>query len=483
MHERQKIISEKHELMINKKVVAPWIVDWEPLTKECLDSVLNSLLTQYYRPYVGKICFYEDWKELVVKHAELPIYPEVCREFHSTYKLKVKPNDMDDKEFMRFKLGGKVQRMSLMDFTRCLKIYTRKQMDEKHFRDYIWLGARVSDMNEDDYLYKKADCGRGVSDMNEDDFHYYKADQFWEFISKSSGSTWSPGNVSCLDIDFETLRLSHLVLTHNITHRTEDTDKVLLSDLWFLHKMMSIDKRVNIPYCVAYYLKHWATGVDRNSPICGGHYVTLIAHHLQVKCDEEESLLDRRRSISVSEYNNAKLLTQEEEKPKTEPSPSKQQLPYTTSYTALYLLTWLTNLELIYKYSLSVGNKLEKFNQEPNLSENIQMLLDLIDEIEQFLRSVSLNSKEVHPENVIKEEPEIERLDPLPTTVTIHEIVTCMHDVRFALEHTLMDKNELLRLQRYWTLTEYVRQISDRLAGFKESSLIKLAEIGGVATA
>ncbi|XP_071701025.1 uncharacterized protein [Rutidosis leptorrhynchoides] len=176
---------------------------------------------------------------------------------------------MSDKDFMRFRLGGNDRRMSLAEFTRCLEIYSPKQMDEQHFSDYIWSGARVSDI------------------MNEKDFD---PNSVWkEFNSSSSSWSWSPrdhrdGNKfpSTIDMDDIYCRLLHMVLTLNIFHRAEDTDKVYLSGMWYLKQIRS-KTHVNIPYCVAYYLRHLAAA---NNPICGGHFVTLIANHFGIKRDE-----------------------------------------------------------------------------------------------------------------------------------------------------------------------------------------------------
>ncbi|XP_071706168.1 uncharacterized protein [Rutidosis leptorrhynchoides] len=377
LDKQQTSESTAYNELIKKKVVAPCGVDWEPLENERLDMKLTGMLTQHYKLYDGgRTYFYEDLKELVDKHAQLPIYTELCCEFHSTYLLKEQPKSVDDNEFMRFKLGGMDRQMSLMDFTRCLQIYSDEQMGGQHFWGYIWSGSRVS----------------AISKWEED---FSNTDKVWKEFSRS-GSTWSPGQVSFSDVDMVSLRLFHLVLTRNITHRTVDNNMVSLSDLWFLENIRTLT-HVNIPYCVAYYLKYLATDLHSNSPICGGHYVTLIARHFLVKCDAYDEELLERRLIGASEYSEANVFpepiqeepeTDSDQEPETdsdqeEPETESPSIPYTTAPTR-EIVKQLTNLKLMYEETLSDKNQLEKLNQEGNLSENIQLVLEQVDEFEKI---------------------------------------------------------------------------------------------------
>ncbi|XP_071700762.1 uncharacterized protein [Rutidosis leptorrhynchoides] len=265
-----------------------WDVDWELLSEVGLYMTVEELLRQRYekpQPNGNNNYCYRDWKELVNKDAY--IFPELCLEFHSTYSLKEEPEDMNDKDFMRFRLGGKDRRMSLAEFTGCLKIYSPKRMDEQHFNDYIWSGARVSDI------------------MNEEAFD---PNSVWKEFGSSS--SWPPrdGNKfpSTIDLDDINCRLLHMFLTLSIFHRAEDTDKVYLSDLWYLKQIRSKDTHVNIPYCVAYYLRHVAAA---DNPICGGHFVTLIADHFEVKLDESARFKKYPTgTISVKECEDAKVI-------------------------------------------------------------------------------------------------------------------------------------------------------------------------------
>ncbi|XP_071705916.1 uncharacterized protein [Rutidosis leptorrhynchoides] len=284
--------------LMKKQFEATWVVNWDPLIRNYLYIRCRGMLRQLYLSQNGNSIrsSYQDWDNLLDEDHN-PIYQKLCWEFHSTYFLKENPESMDDKDFMRFRLGCVDRRMSLLDFTKCLKIYSPEEMGEKYFSDYIWSGARVSS---------------AITPNGEDDF--FDASKVWEEFRKRSSSVssrWSnPEGMSVLDVDDVGLRFLHLVLTHSFTHRTEDTNKVTLSDLWFMKKIGSKHTRVCIPYCVAYYLKNWATGVvvDPNSPICGGHFVTLIAHHLGVKCDPASELTLERRTISCRKYLEANVI-------------------------------------------------------------------------------------------------------------------------------------------------------------------------------
>ncbi|XP_071705166.1 uncharacterized protein [Rutidosis leptorrhynchoides] len=276
-----------------------WRVDIDLLMSAGLyDKVDNILKQQYYlQPNAngdGTDNEFDEWMNLVFSDA--PVSHELCHEFHSSFKLKENLEDMNDKEFMTFKLGGRPHQMSLEDFTMCLTIYYPEDLREQHVRDYIMSGTRVSDAIND-----------GFDAIN-----------VWKKFSSSSSWSHHNGDVDFMSIDMDDdddveFRLIHMLLARCIFHRTKDLDKVYLSDLWYMEQIRS-KTQVNIPYCVAYYLKHFAvtTGGDGQRIICGGHFVSLIARHLGLfEYDVQTVGNDKLYCglITCGQYRKAKIIS------------------------------------------------------------------------------------------------------------------------------------------------------------------------------
>ncbi|XP_071741795.1 uncharacterized protein [Rutidosis leptorrhynchoides] len=239
-----------------------WRVDWEPLDFVGLYESVEGLLRQKYaHGNNNEFSYYDDWLELIHCTDEYNVSKELCVEFYSSYKFKENVEGMNDEEFMRFELGGRPHQMSLKDFTSCLEIYSKERLSD----DYIWSGVKIST-----HALKRFDPNTVWKN--------FSSSNSWSDPALDNGCDFT--NNSVLSIDKVEFRLIHMFLTHTIFYRTQDRDKVYLSDLWYLEQIRSKTTHVNIPYCVAYYLYHFATA-DKKT-MCGGHFVTLIARHLGV---------------------------------------------------------------------------------------------------------------------------------------------------------------------------------------------------------
>ncbi|GJS28356.1 hypothetical protein Tco_0488976 [Tanacetum coccineum] len=73
-----------------------------------------------------------------------PIYTELCQEFYSTYEFdEVVPDDeLITKKVIKFRLCGLAHSLSILDFARCLGLYTSAKIQDDGFETYF-LGAKT----------------------------------------------------------------------------------------------------------------------------------------------------------------------------------------------------------------------------------------------------------------------------------------------------------------------------------------------------
>ncbi|XP_071742385.1 uncharacterized protein [Rutidosis leptorrhynchoides] len=239
-------------ILMKKEVEAPKIIDWEPLRIVFLEEPIRDMLRQsYVCPSIQPKYVYNDWVHLF--ELDKPIYMEWCMEFFSTVEMNCNPKDSDDDSFLRFCLGGQDQSMSMFALAKALGIYSPEELVVPYFRTYLQHGKRIS-----------TDFDKNTAWVNLSRIRKFKA-----------------GIFSYLKIGSRYLRIIQRFISHTITQRGTNTEKVSIPDLFLL--MCFRDKlNVNIPYCMAKYLCTTAGGLRSESPMCGGVFITLIGQHLRV---------------------------------------------------------------------------------------------------------------------------------------------------------------------------------------------------------
>ncbi|XP_071740355.1 uncharacterized protein [Rutidosis leptorrhynchoides] len=100
--------------LVKKNVEVPRVIDWAPLETVHLADRVRQLLVQRY----GSSSF-TDWERLFT--IRRPVYKEWCVELMSTVSLDTNIVRIDDRRFLRFILGGRMYRMSMLDMARVLK--------------------------------------------------------------------------------------------------------------------------------------------------------------------------------------------------------------------------------------------------------------------------------------------------------------------------------------------------------------------------
>ncbi|GJS72685.1 hypothetical protein Tco_0705526 [Tanacetum coccineum] len=77
-----------------------------------------------------------------------PIYPELYREFYSTYEFDevCADDELQSKKIINFRLGGRSHSLTLLEFARRLGLYHAEELEEEGFDTYFQGGLR-SDEN------------------------------------------------------------------------------------------------------------------------------------------------------------------------------------------------------------------------------------------------------------------------------------------------------------------------------------------------
>lgn len=252
------------------------VVDWEPLEQAGVANGIKDIIRQRY--FVDHIAFeYEEWEGIF--QIQEQVYKELCVEFHCTYEMNEDVETATDKTFMTFRLGGQPRKMSMMELAACLGIYSREQLDAAHFSDYLM-----------------------ASEMIETEF--YPKDVWHEFSSKP----YARGGNSYKDMDNMQLRVIQRCLAHTISHRRENTERVGFADLWYLRKFVA-EENINVPYAVAWYLHHNASGIRGSSPICGGQFVTKIAKSFNISFQGLERVMARPKTVGLVQFQGAQAIS------------------------------------------------------------------------------------------------------------------------------------------------------------------------------
>lgn len=231
-------------------------MDWAPLEEAGLDVGIKRRLTQTAQsPNTGIRYDISDWVKFFA--IEEPVFVELCLEFFST--VEIHQIDTNNDALLSFRLGGQERLMSLMDVARCLDIYSEDDWGADYMRNYLWKGERFTES--------------------------IIANQVWARLSRVP---YKSGGSNASAIKNMELRLIQRFLSHSITGRDKNTEKVTNPDLWYLIKIKD-RAPFSIPYGVAHFLRYYASGKRQNSKIAGGYYVTKIAKNFKINLNPKRN--------------------------------------------------------------------------------------------------------------------------------------------------------------------------------------------------
>lgn len=177
-------------------------------------------------------------------------------EFFSTFYFDRKVNDVLGDDCVWFRLCGREHAFSLPKFAVALGLYEESEIQHRLFRPHFVSLARGNDQ-------------------------YTGIDEYWNRI----------GDPTCLRrnasrIRNPLLKVLQKLISWGLIHRSGGQEKCSQSDLWVM-KLLEEYKNGNVAWIIVEYLSKRAPGIKKQSDVCGGHYVTMLAKNLGYFNEEE----------------------------------------------------------------------------------------------------------------------------------------------------------------------------------------------------
>lgn len=191
------------------------------------------------------------WQRLFEIRGTLVV--ELIQEFFSTFNFDYTHTELRRANTITFQLGGRPRSMTMEQFIVALGLHTSAEVRKSSFKKYFEEGERI--------------CPSKSSFV-----------EYWSTISNQPLIGASPSYTTIRD---PITRLIHRLISYSIRGRREGQEKVNTVNLFYLHSMDD-GPIVNIPWCVAEYLRSGANGTKRTSTICGGQFVAKLADHFQL---------------------------------------------------------------------------------------------------------------------------------------------------------------------------------------------------------
>ncbi|GKC40980.1 hypothetical protein Tco_1053364 [Tanacetum coccineum] len=201
-----------------------------------------------------------------------PIYVEICQEFYSTYEFDevCVDDELQTKKIIKFRLGGHTHCLTLLEFSRRLRLYQAVELEEDGFNVYFEGGLR-----------------------NDDNFN---AQDYWLSISQEDNLGLSRSHTSTIRKPI--LRVIHKMITYGLCQRTTRYDKVQKNNLWLLSMFDARHQNgyANVAWVIARWIKRKGAGTQKESQICCGQFISKLARKCRVLTE------DVVRSLSAPIY-------------------------------------------------------------------------------------------------------------------------------------------------------------------------------------
>ncbi|GJZ29642.1 hypothetical protein Tco_0574289 [Tanacetum coccineum] len=210
--------------------------DWNILnTLGCDNDIEDMLEVRVNEMGSDEVLFtFEAWKRAL--DINEPIYTELYHEFYAAFKFdEVVANDeLMTKKAIEFRVCGKAYAISVLDFAKCIGLYTGAEIQEYGFETYFIGGLR-----------------------NDDDF---SADQYW--LNISSEETITLSRSSAKTIRKHVLRVLQKMITYGLCQRTISYDKVQKNELWLLSMFEANHQNgyANVTWLIAKWMKKKGVG-------------------------------------------------------------------------------------------------------------------------------------------------------------------------------------------------------------------------------
>ncbi|GJW05134.1 hypothetical protein Tco_1563990 [Tanacetum coccineum] len=185
------------------------------------------------------------------------VYPEWCLEFFSTmyFDKGVDRIKLMTEKCIWFRLCGVEKVLTLLEFAVLLGLYEEDELNHGLF------AIHFTKLEVDDKLFNH--------------------EAFWQKIGKPTST-----NPRTSLIKEPLMRIVHKLLVGSLVHRAGSKERCQKRDMWIMSALEDL-RGINLAWVIAEHLCKHALGLKENSLICGGHYVTNIAHSLGYLNEEE----------------------------------------------------------------------------------------------------------------------------------------------------------------------------------------------------
>lgn len=167
-------------------------------------------------------------------------------EFYNTISYDPRKTP-DDRTTISIQLGGISRECSVIKIAIRLGVYTLDETRSILFPTFL------------------VDC---VTGQPED----YNENKFWAAIS---GGVYTPSTARGKTIRSTTYRLLHHLISISLMHH-KNSKRVPSTDLFFLSTLLTPRRHLNLPIKLATYMGRRAKGLQEDSLICGGQFITRL---------------------------------------------------------------------------------------------------------------------------------------------------------------------------------------------------------------
>ncbi|GJX03431.1 hypothetical protein Tco_0189347 [Tanacetum coccineum] len=185
------------------------------------------------------------------------VYPEWCLEFFSTmyFDRGVDRTKLMTEKCIWFRLCGVEKVLTLPEFMVSLRLYEEDELN------HMLVAIHFTRLEVDDKLFNH--------------------EAFWQKIGQPTST-----NPRTSLIKESLMRIVHKLLVGSLVHRAGSKERFQKRDMWMMSALEE-SRGINLAWVIAEHLCKHASGLKENSLICGGHYVTKIAHSLGYLNDEK----------------------------------------------------------------------------------------------------------------------------------------------------------------------------------------------------
>nr|GFA93125.1 hypothetical protein [Tanacetum cinerariifolium] len=224
------------------------------------ETVEDVLLLQVHHEFLLWEGCNRDSKSIVFNINE-PIYAELCHEFYSTYEFDevYAGDELQSKKIIRFRLGGRDDNFTLLEFARRLGLYQVTELEEKG--NVYFEGGLCSD-------------------------EHFNVQAYWLSISREEHLSLSQSHTSTIRNPI--LRVIHKMITYGLCQMTTRYEKIQKNDLWLLSMFDARQQNgyANVAWVIAKWMKRKGAGIQKESQIFYGQFISKVARKYRVLTEE-----------------------------------------------------------------------------------------------------------------------------------------------------------------------------------------------------